>query len=91
MDDLDSVINNNVCKFYPGDLHNCVKYIPISKIKLVGSMLIIIIGILIFKKSNGLIIKFISNFLNKFAKLVGITLIFVGLLMLNNSVDSLVL
>jgi hypothetical protein len=90
MDNIDDIINQKVCKFYPGDPNNCVKDIPIFKIKLVGSILMIIIGILIFKKSNGWIIKFVSNFLNKFAKLVGITLIVVGLLILNKSVDSLI-
>jgi hypothetical protein len=89
MDSIDDIINQKICKFYPGDPNNCIKDIPIFNIKLVGSILIIIMGILIFKKSNGWIIKFVSNFLNKFAKLVGITLIVFGLLLLNKSVYSL--
>jgi hypothetical protein len=83
MDNIDDVINEKVCKFYPGDSISCIKDIPIQRIKIVGSILIIILGILIFRKSNDWIIKFVSGFINKFAKLIGITLIVGGLLFLN--------
>lgn len=90
MSDIDNIINQKVCHFYPGDPNNCIKDLPMFKIKLIGSILLIIIGILIFRKSNGLIVKFISSILNKFAKLIGITLIVVGLLILNKVVDKLI-
>jgi hypothetical protein len=89
MDNIDDIINQKVCKFYPGDPNNCVKDLPMFKIKLVGSILIILLGIMIFRNSTDWITKVTAKLFSKFAKLIGITLIVVGLLILNKSVDSL--
>jgi len=90
MDDIDKKIEKGVCKFYPGDPNNCVKALPMFKIRLVGSIFIIILGVMIFRKSNNWITEFVIKLFDKFAKLIGITLIVVGTLILNKSIDDLV-
>jgi hypothetical protein len=90
MSDVDSMINDKVCRFYPGDPNNCIKDLPIVKIKIVLSIIFIIMGILIIRKQSSFIEKQIINLFKKFGKLIGFTFIVIGVILLNNSVNGVV-
>ena len=90
MADLDKLINTKVCKFYSGDPNQCIKNLPVVKIKIVLSILIILLGILIIAKSPDFIIKAITNLFKNFAKLIGLIFIVTGSMVLNNSLNSII-
>lgn len=89
MSDFDKLINQKVCKFYPGDPNNCIKALPLLKIKIAISIVLIIFGIMLFKKSNDWITELFTNLFTKFSKFIGVILIVVGGLILNNSIDAI--
>ena len=90
MSDFDKIINDKVCNFYPGDPNNCVKNLPTTKLRVLASIVLIILGILIITKSPSYIVKFVEFIFKKFSKLIGIIFIVSGLVIVNTSVNSIV-
>ena len=90
MDNFDKTINDKVCNFYPGDPNKCIKNFPITKIKILASIVLIIIGILIIIKSPEFIVNFVEFIFKKFSKLLGIIFIVSGIVSFNSSFNSII-
>ena len=90
MSDIDSIINNKVCRFYPGDPNNCITDLPMVKIKIVLSIVFIIIGIMTIHNQNNFIERQIIGFFKNFGKLIGFTLIVFGGGLLNKTIDNII-